>query len=57
MIKFDVKMTGKLDADSVKLPLVCPNCSKKFAETLGRLKSAKKVTCPGCRREIAVNLK
>jgi uncharacterized Zn-finger protein len=31
-----------------KLEITCPECHRKFKETIGRLKKAKSVTCPGC---------
>ena len=36
--------------------LTCPDCGRKFNETLRRLSEIPTVTCPGCGEEIDVNL-
>ncbi len=37
-----------LNLDSHTLELSCPGCSKKFKETIGRLKNNPDIPCPGC---------
>ena len=38
-----------MNFDSTNVDLECPNCSKKFSETIGRLKNDPKILCEcGC---------
>lgn len=40
--------------DSSRIELTCPNCSRKFSETVAKLKTNPKVPCPGCGAEIQI---
>ena len=42
---------------SISFDLTCPDCGRKFQETLRRLQDNPSVTCPGCGQKIDVNLK
>ncbi len=41
--------------DSKSIELTCPQCSKKFNETIGKLKTNPAVTCSACGTSISVN--
>lgn len=44
----------KLNLDSHRISLTCPQCAKKFEETIGRLKNNPKVVCAGCGTTIQI---
>lgn len=46
-------MKGVLDSAKIELP--CPHCGHKLSETIGRLKTVQKLTCPSCRQTFDVD--
>jgi hypothetical protein len=40
--------------DSHPVELTCPHCARKFSETIGKLHTNPKLTCPGCRGVIQI---
>ncbi len=41
--------------DSQTIELACPHCSRKAAQTIGKLKGNPKLTCRACGQSFAVN--
>lgn len=44
-----------LDLNSHTLEIPCPNCGKKFQETIGRLKHNPEIRCSGCGSNIRID--
>ncbi|MEN9375983.1 MAG: hypothetical protein RL710_1140 [Pseudomonadota bacterium] len=41
--------------DDQTIELACPNCSRKFKERIGKLKTNPKLTCTGCSTVISID--
>lgn len=46
-------MKSVLDSQSIEL--ACPNCARKFTETIGKLKTNPRLTCRGCGGAISIH--
>jgi len=46
-------MKNMIDSQSIEVP--CPHCGHKLSETIGKLKTNSKLTCPKCKGTISID--